>query len=287
MNPVVAAGTLVEEDGRVVLVRRRAEPRAGYWGLPAGYVEVDESAEEAAVRETREEAGLEVELDNLLGVYSFGGEGIPRGVLILYAAHVVGGELRPGDDASEARFFAPAELPSEEEIAFWTHRNALRDWLRAHAVIIRPAEPEEQEDVIALCRRFHRPCPLGIEGSIPADNNLLVAVDRGAVVGYASVTVHSAGEVGRLDDVFVLPNHRRWGIGLRLVKASIDLGTKRYLRTLLTEVEATNEAMVVYLKAGFRVCGFLNRSTPHHLPDSGAVLFLAFDYPHPEQAVEK
>ena len=47
LNPTVAAGTLVEEDGRVVLVRRKADPRAGYWGLPAGYVEADESAEEA------------------------------------------------------------------------------------------------------------------------------------------------------------------------------------------------------------------------------------------------
>ena len=50
LNPTVAAGALVEEGGRVVLVRRKAHPRAGYWGLPAGYVEVDESAEDAAIR---------------------------------------------------------------------------------------------------------------------------------------------------------------------------------------------------------------------------------------------
>jgi 8-oxo-dGTP diphosphatase len=85
-NPVVGAGVLVETDGRVVLVRRGVGPMEGYWSLPAGYVEANERAEEAAVRETFEETGLEIEIDELLGVYSFGHE--PQtGVLILYSGH--------------------------------------------------------------------------------------------------------------------------------------------------------------------------------------------------------
>jgi NADH pyrophosphatase NudC (nudix superfamily) len=60
-NPVPAVGVVVELDGRVVLVRRRYEPRAGYWALPAGFMELGESAEEAAIRECHEETGLLVQ----------------------------------------------------------------------------------------------------------------------------------------------------------------------------------------------------------------------------------
>jgi len=79
VNPVVAAGTLVEERERVVLIKRGVDPRTNTWGLPAGYVEADETAEEAAIRETREESGLDVALDDLLGVYSFGSAEQMRG----------------------------------------------------------------------------------------------------------------------------------------------------------------------------------------------------------------
>jgi 8-oxo-dGTP diphosphatase len=71
-NPVPAVGVLVALDGKVVLVRRRYEPRAGCWALPAGFMELGESAEDAAIRECHEETGLLVRVDHLLGVYSFG-----------------------------------------------------------------------------------------------------------------------------------------------------------------------------------------------------------------------
>lgn len=135
LNPKVATGTLIEEEGKVVLVRRGVAPRAGYWGLPAGYMELDETVEEAAIREAKEETGLEVELDELLGVYSFGGETQVGGVLILYAAHVVGGQVAPGDDATEVRLFSPDELPPDSEIAFATHRQALRHWRQAKIAV--------------------------------------------------------------------------------------------------------------------------------------------------------
>ena len=126
LNPVVGAGALVEKEGRVVLVRRGVEPKAGYWSLPSGYVEADEMAEDAAVREMEEETGLEVEIDDLLGVYSFGSE--PQtGVLILYSAHPVGGELRAGDDAQDVQTFAPTDMPPDDQIAFRTHLQALQD----------------------------------------------------------------------------------------------------------------------------------------------------------------
>ena len=129
INPKVAAGALIEVEGRVVLVRRGIEPHVGYWTLPAGFTEYGETIEETAIRECREETGLKIELDDLLGVYSVNSDFYGHLVLVLYSAHVVGGELIAGDDASEAGLFAPTELPTD--MAFQAHCQALRDWREA------------------------------------------------------------------------------------------------------------------------------------------------------------
>jgi ADP-ribose pyrophosphatase YjhB (NUDIX family) len=102
------------------------KPELGKWYLPAGFVEYDESPAEAAVREVREETGLDIALEGLLGVYQFGDQRHGRGNLILYRARVVGGKLEPGDDADAVGFFGPDELP--EDIAFDSTREALRAW---------------------------------------------------------------------------------------------------------------------------------------------------------------
>jgi len=129
LNPKVAAGALVEDAGRVVLVRRGIEPHFGSWTLPAGFAEYGETIEETAIRECREETGLEIELDDLLSVYSVNSDFYGHLILVLYSAHVVGGELVAGDDASEAGLFAPDELP--RDLAFQAHRQALREWTKA------------------------------------------------------------------------------------------------------------------------------------------------------------
>lgn len=126
INPKVAAGALIEADGRVVLVRRGVEPGVGHWALPSGFAEYDETIEETAIRECWEETGLEIALDGLLGVYSFRNDFYGHGVLVLYFAHVVRGELAAGDDASEVGLFASTELPTD--LAFQSHRQALREW---------------------------------------------------------------------------------------------------------------------------------------------------------------
>ncbi len=126
INPKVAAGVLTEHEGRVVLVKRGIEPRAGYWALPSGFAEYGETIEQTAIRECHEETGLEIELDDLLGVYSVNSDFYGHLVLVLYSAHIVDGEMVAGDDASEVGLFAPAELPTD--IAFQAHREALRDW---------------------------------------------------------------------------------------------------------------------------------------------------------------
>ncbi len=132
-NPLPAAGCLVQRGGCVLLVQRRFEPSAGGWTLPAGFLEWGETPKQAAERETAEETGLRVRTERLLGVYPWHGEFGKRhpsdsGLLVVYAAEVVGGELKAGDDAQAVNWFAPEALPAF--IAFASHRAALAEWAR-------------------------------------------------------------------------------------------------------------------------------------------------------------
>jgi ADP-ribose pyrophosphatase YjhB (NUDIX family) len=120
----VAAGVLVEREGKVLLVRRGVGSRQGTWSFPAGFVEFDEHPAEAAVRECREEAGLEVELTGILDVIGPEPQGAAN-IVIVYWACIVGGELRAGDDADQVDFFAPEELPT---LAFRATQIALAKW---------------------------------------------------------------------------------------------------------------------------------------------------------------
>lgn len=130
-NPVPAAGVVVVEAGRVLMVRRKFEPRMGDWTLPAGFVEYDEHVEACAVRETLEETGLRVEVTRLFGAYMAMDDPRVQVVLLLYLARQVGGHLQPGDDASEAGFF-PLDAPPGR-IAFKAHEQALADVRRMYA----------------------------------------------------------------------------------------------------------------------------------------------------------
>ena len=124
VNLKMGAGVIVVEEGKILLTQRAIPPGIGKWCLPAGFVEYDESPQEAACRECREETGLVVELEGLFGVYHYHHEPNERGVLILYAAHRVGGTLQAGDDAQAVDFFPLEELPP---IAFRSHREALAE----------------------------------------------------------------------------------------------------------------------------------------------------------------
>lgn len=259
VNPTPAAGALVEHDGHVLLIRRGVPPREGYWAFPAGYVEADESVEEAAIRETREETGLQVALDGLWNVYSFEDAAHQRGVLILYRAHVVGGELRPGDDAAEARWFAPHEVPAESEIAFRTHREALREWLRARAVVYRPLREGEAKTLRELITTYKQP-PLdeGVSGG-HVDRLIVVADDRGEIVGYLVMDLYPDRHEALIRHVFVVPNRRRWGIGSHLITHALAKARGRDVHLVTTQISAGNVGIVVYLKVGFEVCGMVTR----------------------------
>lgn len=111
--------------GRIVLLRRGIPPRVGAWTMPAGYMELGETAEEAAVRETREETNLTIAVRGLFNVYSRAEAGI---VNLVYLADVIGGEARVTREAQEIAEFGRHEIPWDD-LAFVTTRLALRDWV--------------------------------------------------------------------------------------------------------------------------------------------------------------
>jgi 8-oxo-dGTP diphosphatase len=125
-NPVPGVGVLIEHEGRLALIQRGHAPRAGEWALPSGFIEADERVEHAAVREAFEETGLEIELTELFGVYSFP-EGPPMsGLIVFYRARPLDVSLlRAGDDAVAVAFYAPDELPP---VPFRTHREVIAKW---------------------------------------------------------------------------------------------------------------------------------------------------------------
>ena len=121
----VAAGVLVEREGKVLLVRRRMRPRQGTWTFPAGFVEFDEDPADAAVRECREETGLEVEISGLLDIIAGQEHAHGADIVIVYRARLVGGEPEAADDVDQVAFFTLGDLPP---LAFRATRIALDKW---------------------------------------------------------------------------------------------------------------------------------------------------------------
>ena len=118
----VAAAIPHTSDGRIVLLRRGFDPGKGLWTFPGGFVDLRESAQQAAARETMEELEIDVELGSLVGVYSRPDD---RVMLVVYRATTLQ-EPRTTPEATEVRAFAPGELPWDE-LAFWSTEQALRD----------------------------------------------------------------------------------------------------------------------------------------------------------------
>lgn len=111
VDPKVAAAVLIEQEGRVLLVRRVNEPFRGLWTLPAGFINGGEDPAEAAARECLEETGLLVKVTRVLDIIS--GREHPRGAdfIIVYQAFVIGGEIKPDDDADAVEWFGRENLP--------------------------------------------------------------------------------------------------------------------------------------------------------------------------------
>lgn len=126
VNPRLVVSTLpVTDAGEVILLRRAIEPGYGAWAQPGGFLEIDETAQEGAARETLEETGLIVEPTRVVGLYSRPQAAI---VVVCWEARIVGGEAGPTAESLEVRPFALADIPWPQ-LAFETTIAALRDWV--------------------------------------------------------------------------------------------------------------------------------------------------------------
>lgn len=130
LNPRPVAGTIPvrPSDGHILLTRRAIQPQVGSWVFPGGFMDVGETAEEAAIRETAEEANLEVDGLKLVGVYTRPEPGI---VVVVYQA-TPRSEASAGHETSEVRWFAPDEIPWDE-LAFDSTTSAIKDLLAKDA----------------------------------------------------------------------------------------------------------------------------------------------------------
>ncbi len=284
VNPVPGVGLLIEMNGGVVLIQRGNPPHKGEWTLPSGFVEADESAEEAAVREAEEETGLQVEIVELMGINSFP-EGPPvSGIMIFYRLRPIGGELCAGDDAAGVRVFMPDEMPL---LPFRTHREIMAEWLEKHhqgilldeakrrnppaEFIIRPFEMSDVEHVI------------GLLALIPANRNLtqdqwamvvfrlresrdvevFVAQTQTSprmIVGCVALSVMRGLTEARglINDMAVLPTYQRRGIGAELLEAVFRRAGQLGLSSLMVNTQRANDqARAFYARLGVVDAGIM------------------------------
>jgi ADP-ribose pyrophosphatase YjhB (NUDIX family) len=126
VNPRLVVTTLpITDAGEIVLIRRGIEPGKGSWAQPGGFLEVDETVNQAAIRETWEETGLLVEPGEIVGLYTRLEASV---VTITFEARIVGGTAAPTAEATEVMAFAPEDIPWAG-IVFKTTMWALHDWL--------------------------------------------------------------------------------------------------------------------------------------------------------------
>ncbi|MDH5427959.1 MAG: NUDIX hydrolase [Nitrospirota bacterium] len=125
-NPKIVAGTIPEWEDKILLCRRAIEPRVGLWTFPAGFMELGESTEEAAARETQEEAYADVDIYALLGIFS-----LPHvsQVYVVYRAHLKNLDFKPGPESLDVKLMALQDIPWDL-LAFPVIHECLKRYVR-------------------------------------------------------------------------------------------------------------------------------------------------------------
>jgi ADP-ribose pyrophosphatase YjhB (NUDIX family) len=143
VNPRLVVSTLpVTQDGQLVLIRRGIEPGYNLWGQPGGFLEIDETAHEGAIRETLEETGYIVQPTDVVGVYTRPQAAV---VVIAWEARIVGGQPSTSAETLEVRAFSPAEIPWPQ-LAFQTTTWAIRDWVNLrHPTVGHPPPTDDEQ----------------------------------------------------------------------------------------------------------------------------------------------
>jgi ADP-ribose pyrophosphatase YjhB (NUDIX family) len=141
-NPKIVTGSVVTQDGKVLLCRRAIEPRRGFWTIPAGYMEMNETVEEAARREAREEACADIAIEGMLALYSIARIGQ---VQVLFRAHLASPGFAAGAESLEVRLFDWEEIPWDD-LAFPSVHWVLHAWREAGAGPLGPPCTNPPED---------------------------------------------------------------------------------------------------------------------------------------------
>ena len=123
---VVAVAIVVNQKRELLLVKRNIEPALGEWAFPSGYVDNGEAVEDAVIREAKEETNLDILVDNLIGVYSNTGNPI---ILVVYSATEIGGNLLPGPESQEVKWFRLNNLP---KLPFPHDNKIIDDWNKSN-----------------------------------------------------------------------------------------------------------------------------------------------------------
>ena len=122
-NPTPAVGAILLKGKKVLLVKRKYDPKAGDWCLPAGFLEFGETLSDGLIREVKEETNLDIKTGGLFQVCNAMDDPRYHVVLVVYWGEILNGNLEPGDDALEAKYFPLEKLP--QDIAFSCHVKAL------------------------------------------------------------------------------------------------------------------------------------------------------------------
>lgn len=167
-NPLPVVSSIIVKDRKLLLVKRKNEPNKGEWCLPMGFAETGESIEAAALRELEEEAGIHGEVIDLVDVMSGYSKQYGDLLFITYEADWVGGKVKPGDDASEVKFFAFDALPG---LAFKSNSSAIAAYLRS------------KQDYWAIVDSFSRSLNMtGVKGTDYLSDKLLRMIESNAEV---------------------------------------------------------------------------------------------------------
>lgn len=131
-NAKPCASVLPIKDGKVLLAKRGREPYKGAYDIIGGFMEADELPEAAAIREAKEETGLDIKITKLLGMYSdvYGSDG-DHTLNIHYIGEVIGGRMKPMDDVAELKWFTISEVPTN--VGFQNTRDGLKDLVKLFA----------------------------------------------------------------------------------------------------------------------------------------------------------
>jgi ADP-ribose pyrophosphatase YjhB (NUDIX family)/ribosomal protein S18 acetylase RimI-like enzyme len=291
----VACAIPLDGDGRVILLRRGFDPGRGQWTFPGGFVDLGESVEDAARRETDEELGLAIELGPLVGVYSRADD---RVVLIVYRARALGTPAT-SPEAVEVRAFAASEIPWAK-LAFWSTERALRDLLASAAdtpapppaalawreatpadapapppaaLAWREATPADAGALVGLVRAaYRRPGGWASEadlvegeridetlllGLIAAERSTVIVAERdGALVGCVHVA-DRPGRVCHLGTFAVAPGGQGRGVGRWLLEVAAAVARERWaVDAIEIRVLAQQPALLAwYERRGFRPTG--------------------------------